>query len=68
MAGDHIMQTIQSLYPALNVMQRNEPVATDTIYTGMPAISTGGQKMAQLFMGRILVLLMPWECTTKPNS
>jgi hypothetical protein len=53
MAGNHIMQMIQSPYPALNVMQRNEPVAMDTIYAGMPAIGTGGQKMAQLFVGRI---------------
>jgi hypothetical protein len=34
-------------------LQRNEPVATDTIYAGMPAIGMGGQKMAQLFVGRI---------------
>jgi hypothetical protein len=54
MAGDHIMQTIQSPYhPALNVLRRNEPVATDTIYAATPAIGTGGQKMAQLFMGRL---------------
>jgi hypothetical protein len=53
MAGNHIMQTIQSLYPALNVLQRNEPVATATIYAGMLAIGMGGQKMAQLFVGRI---------------
>jgi hypothetical protein len=53
MAGDHIMQTIQSPYPALNVLRRNEPVATDTIYAGTPAISMGGQKMAQLFVGRL---------------
>jgi hypothetical protein len=68
MAGDHIMQTIRSPYPALNVMRRNEPVATDTIYAGTPAIGTGGQKMAQLFVGRSLVLLTSWECTMKPNS
>jgi hypothetical protein len=53
MAGDHIMQTIRSPYPALNVLRRNEPVATDTIYAGTPAIGTGGQKMAQLFVGRL---------------
>jgi hypothetical protein len=53
MAGDHIMQTIQSLYPALNVMWRNEPVGMDTIYARTPANGTRGQKMAQLFMGRI---------------
>jgi hypothetical protein len=55
MAGNHIMQMIQSPYPALNVMQRNEPVAMDTIYARMPAIGTGGQKMAQLFMGKNLL-------------
>ena len=33
-------------------MQMNEPIATDMIYAGTPAIGTG-QKMAQLFVGRI---------------
>ena len=52
MSGHNILQTIQSPYPANNVWRRNEPVASDTIFTEVPAIDTGGQKMAQLFIGR----------------
>ena len=52
MSGHNILQTIQSPYPANNVWRRNEPVATDTIYAEVPAVDSGGQKMAQLFIGR----------------
>ena len=38
-------------YPALNVMRRNEPVATDTIYGPAPCVRTGATA-AQLFVGR----------------
>ena len=36
----------------MNVLRRNEPVATDTIYSETPAIDTNGQKSAQIFVGR----------------
>jgi hypothetical protein len=39
-----------SPYPALNVHCRNEPVATDMVYSDTPAIC-GGETMAQLFVG-----------------
>ena len=52
MAGNNIMQTTQSPFPAHNVWRRNEPVASDTIYGQVPAIDTGGQTMAQIFIGR----------------
>ena len=52
MSGLKITQTIQSPYPALNVLRRNEPVATDTIFAEVPAVDTGGQTMAQIFVGR----------------
>ena len=52
MSGHNITQTIKSPYPAHNVWRRNEPVATDTIFSETPAICTGGQKMAQIFVGR----------------
>ena len=38
-------------YPALNVVRRNEPVATDTIYGPAPCFRTGATA-AQLFVGR----------------
>ena len=41
----------RSRFPALNVHCRNEPVATDTIYSDTPAIDNGS-KIAQFFVGR----------------
>ena len=52
MSGHNILQTIQSPYPAHNVWRRNEPVASDTIFAEVPAIDSGGQTMAQLYIGR----------------
>ena len=52
MSGHNLQQTIKSPYPAHNVWRRNEPVATDTIFGEVPAVGTGGQKMAQIFVGR----------------
>ena len=52
MAGNKIQQTLQSPYPAHNVWRRNEPVATDTIFAEVPAVDTGGQTMAQIYVGR----------------
>ena len=40
----------KSPYPALNVHHRNEPVATDTVYSDTPAIN-GGETYAQIFVG-----------------
>ena len=41
----------KSRNPALNVSRRAEAVATDTIYSDIPAIN-GGQRYVQLFVGR----------------
>ena len=38
MSGHRIQQTIQSPYPAHNVWRRNEPVASDTIYSETAAV------------------------------
>jgi len=51
MAGNKILQTIKSPWPANNVGCRNEPVATDTIKAQVPAVDDGSM-MAQLFIGR----------------
>ena len=51
MSGRIIQQTIKSPYPAFNVKRRNEPVATDTIYGGTPAIDCG-YTCAQIYVGR----------------
>ena len=52
MSGTRIEKTIKSPFPAHNVWRRNEPVATDTIFAKVPAIGTGGQTMAQFYVGR----------------
>ena len=52
LAGHRITQTLRSPFPAHNVLRRNEPVATDAVFADEPAIGTGGQKMAQFFVGR----------------
>ena len=41
----------KSRFPALNVHRRNEPVATDTVYSDTPAICDGS-KIAQFFVGK----------------
>jgi len=40
----------KSLFPALNVHRRDEPVATDTIYSDTPAVDSGAT-IAQVFVG-----------------
>ena len=51
-SGNHIKQTLQSPFPAHNVRRRNEPVATDTVKADTAAVDSGGQRMAQIFVGR----------------
>ena len=41
----------KSRNPALNVPRRQEPVATDTIFSDTPAVDSG-VKQAQVFVGR----------------
>ena len=40
----------KSPFPACNVQRRNEPIATDTVYSDTPAIDSGC-KCAQIFVG-----------------
>ena len=42
---------LKSRNPALNVARRHEAVATDTVYSDMPAVDSG-VKQAQLFVGK----------------
>ena len=46
----HIRDTYRAPFPALNVIRRNEAVATDTIYFDTPAIDDGST-VAQFFVG-----------------
>ena len=49
-ASTHLKTRYKSPFPALNVLRCNESVATDTIYSGTPAIDDGS-KCAQVFVG-----------------
>ena len=46
----HIYNTFKSPFPALNVIRRNEAVATDTVFSDTPSIC-GGFQAAQFFTG-----------------
>jgi len=50
-ANGTIRNSYRSRFPAANIERRNEPVATDTVYTDTPAYN-GGQTCAQVFVGR----------------
>ena len=45
-----LKKNFKSPFPALNVSRRNEPVATDTVYSDTPAVDDGSTS-AQIFVG-----------------
>jgi hypothetical protein len=51
LAGPNMMKTYKSPFPACNVCCCNEAVATNTIVSQVPALDTGGIKVAQIFVG-----------------
>ena len=51
-AGPEMYKTHRSPFPACNVRRRNEPVATDTVFSDVAAIDSGGIRHAQIFVGR----------------
>ena len=50
LATHSIKENLKSRFPAKNVHRRHEPVATDTVFANVPAIYSGGCKMAQGFV------------------
>ena len=48
---DYLKKHFKSRNPVFNIPRRNEPVATDTIFSDTPAINDGST-MAQFFVGR----------------
>jgi hypothetical protein len=46
-----LKQHWRSRFPACNVRRRNEPVATDTVFSDTPAVDCG-VTTAQIFVGR----------------
>jgi len=49
--SDTLKQHWKSRFPACNVKRRNEPVATDTVFSDTPAVASG-VTAAQIFVGR----------------
>lgn len=45
-----LRKTFQSPNPAMNILRRREPIATDTVYSDTPSID-GGEKIAQIYVG-----------------
>jgi zinc transporter ZupT len=54
--------------PAHNVWRRNEPVASDTIFSEVAAICTNGQMMAQILLVVLHLSLIFTECHLKNSS
>jgi len=54
--GPKANQTFKSPNPALNIHQRKEPVATDSVFADAPAVDTPGHTGAQTFVGRSSLL------------
>ena len=48
--SDTLKQHWRSRFPACNVKRRNEPVATDTVFSDTPAVDSG-VTAAQIFVG-----------------
>jgi hypothetical protein len=49
--SDTLKQHWRSRFPACNIKRRNEPVATDTVFSDTPAVDSG-VTAAQIFVGR----------------
>ncbi len=49
-ASTHLKNRYKSPFPALNVLRRHEPVATDTVFADTPAVDSGAT-CAQIFVG-----------------
>ena len=54
---------LKSRNPALNIPRRHEPVATDTVFSDIPAVDSG-VKQAQVFVGRdtLVADTYPMKC------
>jgi biotin synthase-like enzyme len=50
-----LKQHFRSRFPACNVRRCNEPVATDTVFSDIPAVDCG-VTAAQIFVGRELLV------------
>jgi hypothetical protein len=48
--SDTLKQQWRSRFPACNVKRRNDPVATDTVFSGTPAVDNGSIDV-QIFVG-----------------
>ena len=61
-----LLKRYKSPFPACNVHRRNEPIATDTVYSNTPAIGSGC-KCAQLFVGTTTMVTDIYDMKTENN-
>ena len=64
---DYLKKHFKSRNPVFNIPRRNEPVATDTIFSDTPAINDGST-MAQFFVGRDTLVCNAYGTKVKNNS
>jgi hypothetical protein len=68
LAGPNMMKTYESSFPACNVRRHNEAVATNTITSQVPAVNTGGIKVAQILLATTLLFVMYMVYVRNHNS
>ena len=61
--GSCMKKHFKSPFPACNVTRHNEHIATDTVYSDVPAVY-GGQTAAQLFVGCKTLVTDAYEMTS----
>ena len=64
---DYLKKHFKSRNPVFNIPRRNEPVATDTIFSDTPAINDGST-MAQFFVGRDTLVCDAYGIKSQKNS
>jgi hypothetical protein len=62
--GTILKKHYKSPFPALNVQRRDEPVATDTVYSSTPAID-GGETCAKIFVGTEILVTDVYDMKTE---
>ena len=64
---DYLKKHFKSRNSVFNIPRRNEPIATDTIFSDTPAINNGST-MAQFFVGRDTLVYNDYGIKVKNNS
>ena len=64
---DDLKKHFKSRNPVLNIPRKNEPVATDTVFSDTPAINYGST-MAQFFVGKETLVCDAYGIKSQRNS